>query len=58
MIFLKAGISKRAKILNDNYKLYRKNRAQVAKINTEILSLLDEIEKINMVSITGIKENG
>jgi len=58
MIFLKAGISKRAKLLNDNYKLYRKNRAQVAKINTEILSLLDEIEKINMVSIAGIKEDG
>ena len=58
MLFLKADISKRAKILNDSYRQWRKNRAQIGKINMQILSLLDEIGKINMVSITGINENG
>ncbi|MCX6383039.1 MAG: hypothetical protein NTV16_00895 [Actinobacteria bacterium] len=58
MIFLKAGISKRAKILNGSYRQWRKNRAQIGKINMQILSLLDEIEKINTVSLSGIKEDG
>ena len=58
MIFLKANINKRAKILNDSYRQWRKNRAQIGKINMQILSLLDEIEKINTVSLSGIKEDG
>ena len=58
MIFLKKDVSKRARLLNDNYKLYRKNRAKIAKINTEIISLLDEIEKINTLSLSAIKKNG
>ncbi|MCL4416211.1 MAG: hypothetical protein M1365_05870 [Actinobacteria bacterium] len=58
MVFLKKDVEKRAKLLNDNYKLWRKNRAQISKINSMILSLLDEIEKINTVSITAIKEDG
>ena len=58
MIFLKAGISKRAKILNGSYRQWRKNRAQIGKINMQILSLLDEIEKINTISLTAVKEDG
>ena len=55
MIFLKAGISKRAKILNESYRQWRKNRAQIGKINMQILSLLDEIEKINTLSLSAVK---
>jgi len=58
MIFLKKDEEKKAKELNDNYKLHRKNRAQISKINSMILSLLDEIEKINTLSLSAIKENG
>ena len=58
MIFLKKGVSKRAKILNDNYKSFRKNRARASMINKEILALMDEIEKINTVSLSDIKEDG
>ena len=58
MIFLKKDVSKRAKVLNENYRLWRKNRAQISKINSMILSLLDEIEKINTISLSSIKENG
>jgi hypothetical protein len=58
MIFLKAGISKRAKILNESYRQWRKNRAQIGKINMQILSPLDEIEKINLLSLSDIKEDG
>ena len=58
MIFLKKDVSKRAKILNDNYKSFRKLRARVGIINKDILSLMDEIEKINTVSLTAVKEDG
>ena len=58
MIFLKKGVNKRAKLLNDNYKSFRKNRARVSMINKEILALMDEIEKINTVSLSDIKEDG
>ncbi|MCX6384934.1 MAG: hypothetical protein NTV16_10755 [Actinobacteria bacterium] len=58
MIFLKTAISKRAKVLNDSYKSFRKLRAKVSMINRQILALMDEIEKINTVSLSGIKEDG
>ena len=58
MIFLKKGFSKKAKILNDNYKNFRKNRAKASMINKEILALMDEIEKINLLSLSDIKEDG
>jgi len=58
MIFLKAGISKRAKILNESYRQWRKNRAQIGKINMQIISLLDEIEKINTLSLSAVKKDG
>ena len=58
MIFLKKDVSKKAKILNDNYKLWRKYRAKVSMINRQVLALMDEIEKISLLSLSGIKEDG
>jgi uncharacterized LabA/DUF88 family protein len=57
MLFLKKDVEKTARVLNDNYKLWRKNRAKISKINTDILSYLDEIENINTINLLNIKED-
>ena len=51
MIFLRQAQWERAIKLNDNYKLWRKSRADISKKGKKILALLDSIEKENTVSI-------
>ncbi|MBM3709479.1 MAG: hypothetical protein FJW61_03540 [Actinobacteria bacterium] len=55
MIFIKKNMWEAAIKLNDNYRKVRKLRADISKINKKILTLLDEIEKANTVSLSTIE---
>ncbi|MCL5070430.1 MAG: hypothetical protein M1308_05985 [Actinobacteria bacterium] len=55
MIFLRKHIWERALKLNNNYKKWRKMRADISKINGKILALLDEIERQNTLSLDNIE---
>lgn len=57
MIFVKKNLWDKAIKLNDNYRKWRKLRADISKINKEILTLLDEIEKENTVKLSEISTN-
>ena len=54
MIFLRQNIWESALKLNDNYRTWRSKRAQVSKINREILRLLDIMEEGSKVSLESI----
>jgi len=58
MIFIKKNLWDKAIKLNDNYRKWRKLRADISKISKEILILLDEIEKENTVGIDDIDKKG
>lgn len=58
MIFLRKAQWGQAIKLNDNYKLWRKSRADISKVGKKILKLFDRIEKENTVSIGEIKGDG
>lgn len=58
MIFLRKIQWEEAIKLNDNYRRWRKSRAEVSKIGKKILKLLDKIEKANTVSIGEVKGDG
>ncbi len=56
MVFIKKHLWESSIKLNDNYRAFRKLRADITKINKEILALFDEIEKANTVSIVDIEK--
>ena len=56
MIFLRQSQWRQAIKLNDNYKLWRKSRAEASKIGKKILALLDSIEKENTVGLDTIND--
>ena len=55
MIFVKKNLWEVAIKLNNNYRKWRKLRADISKIGKEILTLLDEIEKESTVSLDNIE---
>jgi len=55
MIFIKKNLWESAIKLNNNYRKWRKLRADISKIGKEILTLLDEIEKENTVKLDTIE---
>ena len=55
MIFIKKNLWEAAIKLNNNYRKWRKLRADISKIGKEILILLDEIEKENTVKLDTIE---
>ena len=55
MIFIRKHLWEKAVKLNENYRKWRKLRAEISKIGKEILTLLDEIEKANTVSFKNIE---
>jgi len=57
MIFIKKNMWEAVIKLNDNYRELRKLRADISKIGKKILTLLDEIEKQNTVSLYDIEKN-
>ena len=57
MIFIRRYLWERAIKLNNNYKKWRKSRADISKINKKILTLFDEIEKVSTVKIDAIQKN-
>ena len=58
MIFIRRYLWERAIKLNNNYKKWRKSRADISKINRKILTLLDVLEKASTVKIDTIEKNG
>jgi hypothetical protein len=56
MVFIKKHMWEASIKLNDNYRAFRKLRADITKINKEILALFDEIEKANTVGIADIEK--
>jgi hypothetical protein len=54
MIFIKKNLWETAIKLNANYRGWRCLRADITKINKKILTLLDEIEKANTVSLDDV----
>jgi AAA+ superfamily predicted ATPase len=54
MIFIKKNLWEVAIKLNNNYRKWRKLRADISKIGKEILTLLDEIEKESTVKLSEI----
>jgi len=54
MIFLRQDIWDISLKLNENYRTWRSKRAQISKINREILRLLDIMEKGSTVSLESI----
>lgn len=54
MIFVKKNLWEVAIKLNNNYRKWRKLRADISKIGKEILTLLDEIEKESTVKLSQI----
>jgi hypothetical protein len=58
MIFIRRHLWDKAIKLNNNYKKWRKSRADISKINKKILTLFDEIEKAATVKIDTIEKNG
>ena len=54
MVFIKKNMWESWIKLNNNYRGWRKLRADITKINKEILTLLDEIEAQNTVSLLDI----
>ena len=58
MIFIRRYLWERAIKLNNNYRKWRKSRADISKINRKILTLFDEIEKAATVKIDTIEKNG
>jgi len=57
MIFIRRYLWERAIKLNNNYKNWRKSRADISKINRKILTLFDEIEKASTVKLDTINGN-
>ena len=57
MIFIRKHLWEKAVKLNENYKKWRKLRAEISKIGKEILTLLDEIEKENTVKLDTIEDH-
>ena len=58
MIFIRRYLWERAIKLNNNYKNWRKSRADISKINRKILTLFDEIERAATVKIDAVEKNG
>ncbi len=58
LIFIRRHLWDKAIKLNNNYKKWRKSRADISKINKKILTLLDVIEKASTVKIDTIEKNG
>jgi len=56
MVFIKKHMWETAIKLNENYRQWRCLRADIIKINKKILTLLDEIEKANTVSLDDIEK--
>lgn len=56
MTFLRQAQWEKAIRLNDNYKLWRKSRAEASKAGKKILALLDSIEKENTVGLDTIND--
>ena len=54
MIFIKKNLWEVAIKLNNNYRKWRKLRADISKIGKEILTLLDEVEKESTVKLSEI----
>lgn len=55
MIFIRQYLWEKAIKLNNNYRKWRKSRADISKINRKILTLLDEIERQNTVKLDILK---
>ena len=58
MIFIRRHLWERAIKLNNNYKKWRKSRADISKINKKILTLFDEIEKASIVKLETVAKEG
>jgi len=56
MIFIRQYLWGKAIKLNNNYKKWRKSRANISKINRRILTLLDEIEKASTVKLNTLNQ--
>ena len=57
MIFIRRHLWDKAIKLNNNYKQWRKSRADISKINKKILALFDVLEKNNIVKLDTINGN-
>ena len=57
MIFIRRYLWDKAIKLNNNYKQWRKSRADISKINKKILALFDVLEKNNIVKLDTINGN-
>ena len=57
MIFIRRHLWEKAVKLNENYRKWRKLRADISKINAAILTLLDEIEEENKVGLDDIAKD-
>ena len=58
MIFIRRHLWERAIKLNNNYRKWRKSRADISKINRKILTLFDEIEKASIVKLETVAKEG
>ncbi|MCG2791804.1 MAG: hypothetical protein L6305_08685 [Actinomycetia bacterium] len=56
MIFIRQYLWEKVIKLNNNYKKWRKSRANISKINRKILTLLDEIEKASTVKLNTLNQ--
>ncbi|MBU4314396.1 MAG: hypothetical protein KJ821_06385 [Actinobacteria bacterium] len=56
MIFIRQYLWEKVIKLNNNYKKWRKSRANISKINRRILTLLDEIEKASTVKLNTLNQ--
>ena len=56
MIFIRRYLWERVIKLNNNYKKWRKSRADISKINRRILTLFDEIEKAATVKLNTLNQ--
>ena len=58
MIFIRRHLWEMAIKLNNNYRSWRKSRADISKINRKILTLFDEIEKASFVKPETVAKEG
>ena len=58
MIFIRRHLWEKVIKLNNNYRKWRKSRADISKINRKILPLFDEIEKASIVKLETVAKEG
>jgi len=56
MIFIKRQHWQKAKELSTNYRQWRQRRARIAKINREMLALIDQMGKERTVEVSSLEK--